>query len=177
MLKMKDKSMTNASKNKAETFQTATAGSTAMMTAFTEQSIKQAKANLDQIAIKSREAMEQNIKTVDAVTAMTRGNVDAFLESSRVASGGLQSIAQEVADYSKRALERTTSVARSLTQAKTAPELMQLQSEFARAEFNSAISEIAKLSEAMFKTMTATFEPLQKQAMAAAQIKDLMAES
>lgn len=169
--------MTNASKNKADARHTATTGSAAMMTALTEQSIKQAKANFDQIAIKSREAMEQNIKAVNAVTTMTRGNVEAFLESSRVASGGLQGIAQEVADYSKRALERTASAARSLTQAKTAPELTQIQNEFARAEFDNAVAEIARVSEAMFKTMTAIFEPLQKQAMAAAQIKDLMAVS
>lgn len=150
--------------------------SAAMMTAYTDQAIKQAKANFELIAAKSREAMEQSLKTFNVVTEMTRGNVDALLESSRAASGGLQTIAQEVADHSKRTLERAASAARNLTQAKTTPELIELQSEFARAEFKNAIVEITILSESMFKTMAAIFEPLEKQAMAAAQIKDLMVE-
>lgn len=169
--------MANLSKNSENNVKISISGAAALITTQTDQAIKQAKANVEQMAVKSREVIEQNLKTVNLVTEMTRGNVDALLESSRVASGGLQSIAQEVADYSKRALERTASAAHSLTQAKTAPELIQLQNEFARAEFNAAIAEVAKLSEAMFKTMTAVFEPLQKQAMAAAQIKDLMDES
>ena len=169
--------MTNLSKNSESNVKASTQSTAALITAQTDQAIKQAKANVEQMAVKSREAIEQNLKTVNLVTEMTRGNVDALLESSRVASGGLQSIAQEVAGYSKRALERTASAAHGLTQAKTAPELFQLQNEFARAEFNAAIAEVAKLSEAMFKTITAVFEPLQKQAMAAAQIKDMMDES
>ena len=51
---------------------------------------------------------------------------------------------------------------------------MQLQSDFARAHFNAMIGEVAKLSDTMFKLMTEVFEPLQKQAVTAAQIKDLM---
>lgn len=166
--------MTNKPKDAAEMLQSAAETSATMMTAQTEQAISMAKASFEQIATKSREAMEQSLKTVDTITDMTRGNVDALIESSRVASGGMQAIAQEVADYSKHALERTAKAAKSLSQAKTAPELMQLQSEFAQAEFNNAIAEISKLSQGMFKTMTAIFEPLQIRAVAAAQIKDLL---
>jgi len=154
----------------------AVTGPAAMMTAQTEQGIAMAKANFEQIAAKSREAMEQSLKTVDSITEMARGNVDALLESSRLASGGFQAIARDVAEYSKQSMERTTSAARTLSTAKTAPELIQLQSEFARAEFASAIAEISKLSQKMFKTMTVVFEPLQKQAMAAAQVKDIFRE-
>ncbi len=160
--------MISASQNNADILQAGLASSAALMTTQTEQAITLAKANFEQIANKSREAMEQGIQTVNFLTIMIRGNVDALLESSRVASGSLQSIAHEVADYSKNTMERTTSAARALSQAKTATELMQLQGEFARAEFTSALAKVSTLSEAMFETMTAIFEPLQKQAVAAA---------
>ena len=166
--------MKDATPLAGEVFHAATANSNAMMTAQTEQAISQTKAAFEQIAEKSRDAMEQGMKAVGTITGMARGNVDALLESSRIASGGLQSIAREVADFSKDSLERTTSAARALTLAKTAPELMQLQSDFARAHFNAMIGEVAKLSDTMFKLMTEVFEPLQKQAVTAAQIKDLM---
>jgi phasin family protein len=143
----------------------------AMMTAQTDQAIAQTRAAFEQMAIKSREALEQGVKTADVVTGMARGNMEAFLESSRVASGGLQVIAREVAAYSKENLERTTSAARALTQAKTAPEFMRLQNEFAQAQFASTIGEVTKLSETMFKMMTDIFAPLQKQSMAVTQAK------
>lgn len=166
--------MPNQTKKNAEAVPAAMANAAAMMTAQTEQAINLAKASFEQIAIQSREAMEQSLKTVSVVTEMTRGNVEALLESSRAASGDMQAIAQEVADYSKQTSERTTTVARSLALAKTAPELMKMQSEFAQSEFATAIAEVSKLSQTMFQTMTAIFEPLQKQAITAAQIKDLM---
>lgn len=168
--------MSNTGKKNAETAASITSTPAAMMTAQTEQAITMAKNSFEQIAKGSREAMEQSMKTVNVITEMTRGNVDAFLDSSRAASTGLQAIAQEVSEYSKSSMERTTSAARALTQAKTAPELMKLQSEFARAEFATGIAEYSKLSQAMFQTMTAMFEPLQKQAITAAQIKDLLKE-
>jgi phasin family protein len=168
--------MTQSSKKNAESAASVAAGTTAMMTAQTEQAITMAKASFDQIAARSREAMEQSMKTVNVVTEMTRGNVDALLESSRVASGAFQEIAKDVVAYSNQSLERTASAVRTMSHAKTAPELMKLQSEFARAEFSTAISEVTKLSQLMFQTMTAIFEPLQKQAITAAQIKDLLGD-
>ena len=165
--------MSNTTKKTAESV---TSSPAALMTAQTEQAITMAKASFEQIATKSREAMEQSMKTVGVVTEMTRGNVDALLESSRAAAGGMQVIAQEVADYGKQTFERTTAAGRTMALARTAPELIQLQSEFARTEFTTAIAEYSKLSQTMFQTMTAMFEPLQKQAITAAQIKDLMKE-
>lgn len=168
--------MTNASKKNAETSPSAIPSPAALMTAQTEQAITMAKASFEQIATKSREAMEQSMKTIGAVTEMTRGNVDALLESSRTAAGGMQVIAQDVADYGKQTFERTTAAGQIMARARTAPELIQLQSEFARTEFTTAIAEYSKLSQTMFQTMTAMFAPLQKQAITAAQIKDLMKE-
>lgn len=142
------------------------------MAAQTEAAISFAKNSFEQVAAKSREAMEQGLKAIDSMNTMSRGNVEALLESSRAASGGFQSIAQEVAQYSKQSLDRTTAAVRSMGLAKTAPELMQMQSDFARAELATTIAETTRLSQAMFATMTAIFEPLQKHAMAAAQTKD-----
>jgi phasin family protein len=160
--------MTNTTKKDADILEAGLASSATMITTQTEQAIAMAKANFEQIASKSREAMEQSIQTVDFLTIMTRGNVDALLESSRVAAGSLQNIAHEVADYSKTSFDRTTSAARAISQATTPTELMQLQNEFAQAEFSNSIAQVSKLSEAMFKTMADIFDPLQKQAVASA---------
>jgi hypothetical protein len=171
--KKKETSMTTTSNKDTDILREGLKRTAAMMESQTEQAIVLAKANFEHIAHKSREAMEQSIQTANFLAIMTRGNVDALLASSRVATGSLQSMANEVADYSKTTLERTTAAARALQQAKSATELMELQSAFARTEFTNAISEVLKLSEAMFQTMTAVFEPLQKQAVESLAMKQL----
>ena len=140
----------------------------AMMTASSEQAMTIAKARFDDIATKSREAMEMGLKAVDVAAATSRGNVDALLESSRMASGALEAIARDVADYAKQRADRTTAAARALTEAKSVPELVQMQGDFARAEFAAAIGETARLSQAMFAAMGGIFAPLQQQALATA---------
>lgn len=144
----------------------------AMMTASSEQAMTIAKARFEDIATKSREAMELGLKAVDGAAAASRGNVDALLESSHVASGAFEAIAKEVADFSKQRVERTTSAVRALTQAKSVSELVQLQGDFARAEFAATIAESTRLSQAMFAAVGAMFAPLQQQAMAAVETAD-----
>ena len=80
----------------------------AMMTTSAEQAMTIAKARFDDIATKSREAMEMGLKAVDVAAATSRSNVDALLESSRMASGALEAIARDVADYAKQRADRTT---------------------------------------------------------------------
>ncbi len=163
--------MANNAKTAAPAEPTAQPTAVAMMTPQSEQAITFAKNQLDVASTKSREAMQVGLKAFDAVTTMSRGNVDALLQSSRVASGAFNAIAKEFADYSKQSVERAASAAQSLTSAKTVPELMQMQSEFARVEFATAIAEATRLSQAMVATMTAIVEPLQQQVKAAAQIE------
>ena len=140
----------------------------AMLTTSAQQAMTMAQTRFEDVAAKSREAMEMGLKAVDVAAATSRSNVDALLESSRMASGALEAIARDVADYAKQRADRTTAAARALTEAKSVPELVQMQGDFARAEFAAAIGETARLSQAMFAAMGGIFAPLQQQALATA---------
>lgn len=164
--------MASNTKGATPTAPTAQPTPVAMLTTSAEQAMTIAKTRFEDIATKSREAMELGMKAVDVAATRSRGNVDVLLESSRVASGAFEAIAKEVAEYFKQRVERTTSAARALTQAKSVPELVQMQGDFARAEFAAAISETTRFSQAMFAAVSAIFAPLQQQAMAAAQTAD-----
>ena len=164
--------MANTAKPVALPISAAEPTSSATIAVQTGQAIGFAKSRVEEMSTKSREAMEMGLKSVDAVATMSRGNVDAIVEASRVAAGAFEAISKEVADYSKQRVERTTSAARAMTQAQSLPELLQLQGDFARAEFAAAIAETTRLSQTVFATLGAIFEPLQQQAMAAAQSKD-----
>ena len=51
-----------------------------------------------------------------------------------------------------------------MTTVKTPNELMTLQNDFAKTQFDAAVAEMSKLSETMVKLMSEVFEPLQARA-------------
>lgn len=136
----------------------------ASMNTTAESAMSQGKATFDQVATKSREAIEHGMKQVDEVAGMARGNVEAMLASSRAAAQGIEAIAREVADFSRKTFEETTAAARAMTTVKTPNELLALQNDFAKTQFDAAVAEMSKLSETMVKLMGEVFEPMQARA-------------
>ena len=139
----------------------------ASMHTTTESAMASGKATFDQVASKSREAIEHGMKHVDEMAGMARGNVEAMLASSRAAAQGIEAIAREVADFSRKTFEETTAAARAMTTVKTPNELMALQNDFAKTQFDAAVAEMSKLSETMVKLMGEVFEPMQARAAVA----------
>lgn len=139
----------------------------ATMNTTTEHAMASGKATFDQVATKSREALEHGMKHVDEIAGMARGNVEAMLASSRAAAQGIEAIAREVADFSRKTFEETTAAARAMTTVKTPNELMALQNDFAKTQFDAAVAEMSKLSETMVKLMGEVFEPMQARATVA----------
>ena len=127
----------------------------------TETAYANGKAALDQVTTKSKEAIEHGMKSLDDMTTMARGNVEALLASTRAATTGLETIAHQVADFSRKHFEETTAAARAMTTVKTPNELMQLQNDFAKTQFDAAINEMSKLSETLVKLAGEVFEPMQ----------------
>ena len=130
------------------------------MTAQTEQVVAQSKAAYEQMSTKAREAIEKSVKSIDEFTTFARGNVEAMMASNRAATQGLETIAHQIADVSRKHFEATTAAARSMTAVKTPNELMQLHSDFTKTQFDSAVTEFSKLSETMVKVMGEVVEPL-----------------
>jgi phasin family protein len=137
------------------------------MTNQTENAMAQGKATFEQVASKSREAIEHGMKSVDEMAGMARGNVEAMLASSRAAAQGIEAIAREVSDFARKSFEETTAAARAMTTVKTPNELMALQNDFAKTQFDAAVAEMSKLSETMVKLMGEVFEPMQARATVA----------
>lgn len=134
-----------------------------------ETAVSTGKQAMEQVASKSREALEHGMKSMDDMTNLAKGNVEAMLASSKAATTGFETIAQQVADYARKSFEETTAAARALTTVKTPNELMQLQNDFAKTQFDRAVAEMSKLSEAMVKMMGEVMEPVQNRAATTAE--------
>ena len=135
------------------------------------------KAAMEQITAKSKEAVENSMKSVDEMTDMARGNVEALLASARAASAGIEAIATHVSAASKKSFEEASAVAQSMTGVKNPNELFQLQSDFAKTQFDQAVSEFSKMTEMLVKMSGEVMEPVQNRvAIATDKIKTKFAK-
>jgi phasin family protein len=91
------------------------------------------------------------------------------VEASRVAAEGARSIGQDVVASSRDNVEQAADAIRSLAEAKSPTEYLQLQGEFARASFDRAVAETSKLTESLVKLAGEAFQPLSNRATANAE--------
>ena len=121
---------------------------------------------------RTKTAFEKTAKAGEELTAFTKGNMEAFATSAKTAAKGAEALGQELADYGKKSFETASATMKSLAAVKTPTEMFQIQSEYAKSSFDSAVAEASKLSEAWLKLAGDVFQPLSSRyALAAEKIK------
>jgi hypothetical protein len=121
---------------------------------------------------RAKTAVEKTSKMAEEMTELTKGNVEAIVASGRVAAKGAEAMTQELAEYSKKSFETATGAMKSFAAVKSPTELFQMQSEFARTQFDSMVAEASKVSESMLKLMGEMVQPLStRYAVAAEKLK------
>jgi phasin family protein len=118
---------------------------------------------------RSQELVKKSQKVAEELADLTRANVEAVVEAGRVASEGARSIGQDVVAKQRDSFEQAADAIRSLAEAKSPTEYLQLQGEFARASFDRAVAETSKLTESLVKLAGQAFQPLSNRATANAE--------
>jgi len=125
---------------------------------------------------RAKAAVERSAKIVEELADLTRGNVEAMVASSKVAAKGVETLSQEAAEYSRKSFEEASTALKGIVEVKSATDLFKLQGDFARAAFDAAVAESARLSEAMLKIAGDVAEPItSRYTVAAERVKTLAA--
>ena len=122
-----------------------------------------------QFGERSQDAVKRSHKVAGELADLTRANVEALVESGRLAAEGARAIGQDVVAKSRENVEQAADVIRTFAEAKSPTEYLQLQSDFARASFDRFVSESSKLTESMVKLAGEAFQPLSNRATANAE--------
>ena len=123
---------------------------------------------------RSKTAMEKGAKVLEEMTDLARGNVEALVASSKVAARGAETLTQDAADFQRRSFEATSNALKGFAEVKSPTDFFRLQSEFARAQFDSVVAETSKLSEAVIKLAGDVAEPItSRYSVAAERVKTL----
>jgi phasin family protein len=115
---------------------------------------------------RSEEAVKRSRKVAEEFADLYRGNVEAFVEASKIAATGAQSIGQDMVAKSRDGLEQSANSVRTFAEAKSPTELLQLQSDFARTAFDRFVEESSALTESVVKLAGEAIQPLSNRASA-----------
>jgi phasin family protein len=125
---------------------------------------------------RTKAAVERSAKIVEEFADLTRGNVEALVASSKVAAKGVEALSQDAAEYGRKSFEEASAALKSFAEVKSATDFFKLQGDYARAAFDSAVAESARLSETMLKIAGDVAEPLNSRyTVAAERVKTLAA--
>jgi hypothetical protein len=101
------------------------------------------------------------VKTFDDMQKAGNANVDATMHSFEGVTKATQAIAIEIADYSKRSFENGTKTMENLLGAKSLDKALGVQTEYAKAAYESYVSEVTKLGELYSDLAREAFKPYQ----------------
>jgi phasin family protein len=118
---------------------------------------------------RGQDLVKKSQKVTEELADLARANVEAIVEAGRVATEGARSISQDAVATSRQGVEQAADAIRSLAEAKSPTEYLQLQSDFARASFDRAVAETSKLTESLVKLAGQAFQPLSNRATANAE--------
>jgi phasin family protein len=104
---------------------------------------------------------EKAVKNYDQLLGYGKDTVEAYVKSANAAGKGAETLHNEIYSYSKQSIEDSIAATKALLGSKSAHEVFELQSDFAKSAFDSYVSEITKLSELVVSTTKETFGPLQ----------------
>jgi phasin family protein len=117
-------------------------------------------------------AVEKSTKLIEEANDFAKGNVEAIVESSKIAAKGMEALGQEAAEYSRKSFETATAALKTFATVKSPTELFKLQSDFFRTSFDSYVAEASKNTEAMLKLAGDAAQPLSSRfAVAAEKVK------
>jgi phasin family protein len=113
---------------------------------------------------RGEELAKRSRKAAEELADITRANVDALVESGKIATSGAQSIGQQVLAKGRDNIDHAANTVRALAEAKTPADVLQVQSDFFRGAFDRLVEESATLTESLVKVAGEAFEPISTRA-------------
>ena len=148
--------------------------------AIIQKEVKTMEANLKNAAEKAqtlfaeaneraKAAVEKGTKLFEEANEFSKGNIEAIVESGKIAAKGFESFGQDAADYSRKQFEGATAALKSLSTIKSPTDFFKLQSDYVRSSFDSIVAQTSKNTEAMLKLAGEVAQPISNRVALAAE--------
>lgn len=142
---------------------------TIMATAKNTDIAATAKNVLADVQTRAQTAYAQTTVLASEATEFTKANVEAVVESGKIFIAGAQELLKDNVETGKTVIETVTEDAKKVAAVKSPTELMQLQGEIARRNFDALVSYGSKRTEAWVKLYNEAFAPISNRVSVAAE--------
>lgn len=140
-----------------------------------EKTEAQAKAMFTETTDRAKSALEKGTRLFADINDFSKGNVDAVVESTKIAAKGAEEVARYSTDYAKATVEKFNATARQFASVKSPTEFLKLQSELAKDSVDSFMAESAKFTENYLKLLGEIAQPISNRVAVAAEKLQLAA--
>lgn len=162
----------NIAETVAETVAETIVKETSTMATNFETSTAKAQALFADFNDRTKAAVEKSTKLVEEANEFAKGNLEAVVESGRIAAKGFETLGQDAAEYGRKSFESATAALKSFATVKSPTEFFKLQSDFLRGAFDSYVAEASKNTEAVLKLAGDAAQPISSRfAVAAEKVK------
>ncbi|MBN8848245.1 MAG: phasin family protein [Sphingomonas sp.] len=121
---------------------------------------------------RAKGALEKGVKAFEDANAFHKGNIEALVESSKIAAKGAEKFGQDAAAYAKASYEKANEAFKAMSAVKSPTELFKLQSDYVRSSFDAFVAETSRSTEAALKLAGEIAQPLSNRfALAAEKVK------
>jgi phasin family protein len=127
---------------------------------FTADAGQKMQAMFGDASERAKASYEKSVKLTEEFTEFQKGNVEAIVESGKLAAKAAESLGQEAADYARKSFENSTAAFKTFAGAKSPTELFKLQGDYFKSYFESAVAESTKVTEAWLKLAGEVAQPI-----------------
>ena len=100
-------------------------------------------------------------KNLEDLQQFSKDQLDAATVTATTLSKGVQQIAVEATDYSKKSLESSTAFVEKLLGAKSLDKAVEIQTAFAKSSYESFVAQATKMGELYTNIAKEAFKPVE----------------
>ena len=101
------------------------------------------------------------LKNFDEMQKVSKDNMDATMKSFGAVSKGVQAIAAEFADYSKKSFEEGTAATEKLFGAKSFEKAIEIQTDYAKHAYEGFVAGATRIGELYADLTKETYKPFE----------------
>jgi phasin family protein len=101
------------------------------------------------------------MKSFEEFQTFGKDGFEAYVASSTALTKGMQAMAQETAEFSRKSLEKSTAAFEKLTAAKSMEKAIEAQQAFAKESYDAMVAQMTKLNELYISTAKEAFKPFE----------------
>lgn len=137
-------------------------------TATTDTAAAQGQAMFADMNTRAKGAMEKGQQMIEEMNSFGKHNVEALVESSKIAAKGMETLGQEATAFARRQVEGATQAMKTMSTTKSPTELMKLQSDYTRSMFDTMVAQTTRSTELVIKLVSDIAQPISNRVAVAA---------